>query len=452
MTKQTLCLCATLLISSVALADTGTTTVPGKDLGKTIDKVNYVETDVPGVRLNGYVDVGYTYNFIGAGSQVTNRFSQDSHSAGDFNVNAVKLTLEKPLSDKNELQAGFRVDAMLGEDAAADANDNYSTALLQGLNGDGTQGHASSFFVEQAYVTIRVPYGNGIDFKVGKQVSWLGYEAVERPSNLNITYGNLFQNMTPLSGTGVSAEYKFCDIVDAGLKVTNGWDADTNGGQSFDIGTPVNDGYAIEAKLNIKNKAGNANIQQSVFYTWDSSYLITRDQGVAQYNNGNAVVYDVWGNWAPKCTRDKLLLGFNTDLGFAEIDSWPHANDTTTTTWWGAALYAKYQFNSIYSLAARADYIHTDDSGQKFGAGYPTNGGGSAQNFGGYLAGYNNEDIWSLTLTNGFNIVDNLLLRAEYRVDIGDDVTRTTKLNGFGNPLGTGNIANTVSVEAVYTF
>ncbi len=450
MTKHTLYLCATLLISSVALADTGTTTAPSKDLGKTVDKVNYVETDIPGVKLNGYVDVGYTYNFIGSRSQVTNRFSQDSLPAGDFNVNAVKLTLEKPLSDKNELQAGFRVDAMLGEDAAADSNDNYNFALLQGLNGSGSG--ASSLLIEQAYVTIRAPYGNGIDFKVGKQVTWLGYEVIERPSNLNISYGNLFQNMTPLYGTGVSAEYKFCDMVDAGLKVTNGWNADTNSGQSFDIGTPVYDGYAIEAKLNIKNKAGNANIQQSVYYTWDSSYQITRDQGVAQFNNGNAVVYDVWGNWVPKCTQDKLLLGFNTDLGYAEIESWPHANDTTGTTWWGAALYAKYQFNSIYSLAGRADYIHTDDSGQKFGAGYTSNGGGSQQNFGGYTAGHNNEDIWSLTLTNGFNIVDNLLLRAEYRVDFGDDTTRTTRLNGFGVPLGTSDIANTLSVEAVYSF
>ena len=51
------------LLSGVAFADVGAPTPSAKDLSKMVEKVNYVETDVAGVRLNGYVDVGYIYNF-----------------------------------------------------------------------------------------------------------------------------------------------------------------------------------------------------------------------------------------------------------------------------------------------------------------------------------------------------------------------------------------------------
>jgi len=437
---------ATALISGVALADAGAPAVSAKDLSKAVEKVNYVETDVPGVKLNGYVDVGYTYNFIGKSSYVGNRFGQDSTPAGDFNVNAVKLTLEKPLNNKNELQAGFRVDAMLGEDAGNGLGGNNGSSGSSFGGSSSTIG-SSSLLLEQAYVVIRAPYGNGIDFKVGKQVTWLGYEVIERPSNLNITYGNLFQNMIPLYGTGVSAEYKFNDMVDGGLKINNGWNADSNygvtGNSTLNSHTNTNDGYGIEAKLNIKNKGGNANIQQSIYYSWDSSFQAVNNAR----ENGNVVVYDVWGNWAPKFANDKLLLGFNTDLGYADLHTGNDYNpDNRGTTWWGAALYAKYQFNSIYSLAGRADYIHSDDTGPKFGTGTSTGYNGYDSNH------FNRQDLWSLTLTNSFNIVENLLIRAEYRVDFGDNTTAATSAYHESGTTGSSNIANTVSLEAVYTF
>ncbi len=422
------------LATGSALADVGAPTSTAKDLAKQVDKVNYVETDVPGVKLNGYVDVGYIYNFVGGSSgnnSILNRFHQDSKSAGDFNVNAVKLTLEKPLSDKNELQAGFRVDAMLGEDAMTFNNINFDSG--------------NELFIEQAYVTVRAPWGNGVDFKVGRFVTWLGYEVIERPSNLNISYGNLFQNMIPLFHQGVSAETRFCDLVDGGLAITNGYNSITNSGGSGDIGQQTFDGYAIEAKVNVKNKAGNANIQNSVYYSWDSSYQVVTNPGSVSYNNGNVVIYDVWGNWAPKCMNDKLLLGFNTDLGYAEIDNYNKRNDTTGTTWWGAALYSKYKFTNIFSLAARADYIHTDDSGVKFGDAFPTNGGGKAGSTGGFPYGFNNEDLWSGTLTAAFDVVENLTIRTEYRVDFGDDTVQSAQSH-------TSDIGHTAVVEAVYTF
>ena len=93
-----------------------------KDLKKVIEDqgINYVETAQKGITLSGYVDVSYTEQFggrgtaFGGGQSVGHEFDRNNDN---FNVNAVKIALEKALPDKNEWAAGFRVDAILGSDA-----------------------------------------------------------------------------------------------------------------------------------------------------------------------------------------------------------------------------------------------------------------------------------------------------------------------------------------------
>ena len=436
MNKMIMGLFFAALATGSAIADVGAPAPTAKDLTKQVEKVNFVETDIPGVKLNGYVDVGYIYNFTGGGT-IGTRQAQDGTRSGDFNVNAVKLTLEKPLTDKNELQAGFRVDGIVGEDANA----------FKG--GASTGNNASNILLEQAYVVVRAPWGNGVDFKLGKQVTWLGYEVIERPSNLNITYGNLFQNAIPLYGTGFSAETKFTDLLDGGIKIVNGDSAagDSNNG----FGTK-NDGYAIEAKLNLKNKGGNANWQNSIYYTWDSSGnfanagapAIASPNFVNANENGSALIWDSWGNWAPKFANDKLLLGFNTDLGTAVVNQSATPigalSNNRDTTWFGVAGYAKYKFTDIFSLAARGDYLHGSDAGK-----YAT----WIQNTTKPQDSGRNQDLWSGTLTAAFDVVENLVIRAEYRFDVANNVSSN---NGTDLKSNTDDVAHTVAVQAVYTF
>ncbi len=394
MNKWIASLFAMALVAGVARADVGAPAPSAKDLEKVVEEVNYVETAKAGVVLSGYVDVGYIYNFNGTNGG-TRRGGNDSRAKGDFNVNAVKLTLEKPLTDANEFQAGFRVDLMTGEDVTG----------TNGGFGGAVPGDGNSILVEQAYVAIRAPYGNGIDIKAGKFVTWLGYEVIERPANLNITYGNLFFNAIPLYHTGVSAEYAFNDIVDGGIAVTNGFNNDSS---NFDIGNSE-DGYSVMAKLNITNEGGNANFYNAIYYGFGN--------GSIGATNKDAFVWDSWGNWAPTAFDDKLLLGFNVDLGTYD-----------NQTWWGAALYAKYQFTDIFSLAGRADYLHGDNESGSFNV--PGNNQG----------GFGNTDTWSYTLTAGFDLLENLLVRAEYRVDMDNDFA-------IGSDL-----LHTVALQAVYTF
>ncbi|MDR1192399.1 MAG: porin [Verrucomicrobiales bacterium] len=379
------------LLVSTGLADGGAPAPSAKDLSKAVEKVNYVETDTAGVKLSGYVDVGYIYNFIGKGSYAMSRGynASDSHSGGDFNVNAVKFTLEKSLTEKNEWQAGFRVDTFVGKDWAE---------FVPGAGSD-----ASTLFLQQAYVEFRVPVGNGLDVQFGKMGSILGFEADERPANLNITQG-LNATIDPGPSPGVLATYHVTDSVDVMLGVNNGGGLDNNPGLDTS-----GDGYGF---------TGGVNFHHDNFETQLTGCI--EPWGNEAYTSDNVTVYGVnwWTTWSPKFAADHLLLAFNASYWYAKnldpsVTDYPGSFAT-------AALYAKYQFTDLFSLAGRGEYVNAND--------------GETNNY------------WSFTLTAGFNVAENLLLRAEYRYDTGKDVV-------YNYDTETGNHSgHTVALEAVYTF
>ena len=67
------------------------------------------------------------------------------------------------------------------------------------------------FDLQEAYISARVPIGEGPVIKVGKFVTLLGSEVIESPSNLNYSRGYLFTLAIPLTHTGVLASYSFTD-------------------------------------------------------------------------------------------------------------------------------------------------------------------------------------------------------------------------------------------------
>ena len=74
---------------------------------------------------------------------------------------------------------------MIGEDAnyLADraypnSNSTFGGATAGTGGPNNSDSNSNSLFLEQAYVSIRAPVGNGWDFKAGKFVSILGYEVI----------------------------------------------------------------------------------------------------------------------------------------------------------------------------------------------------------------------------------------------------------------------------------
>ncbi len=376
--------------------------------------------------FSGYVDASYTNEF--GGRDVT-AFSdyRSSEAAGrsfeqydnSFNFDALKLSLEKPLPQENELSAGFRADVMYGSNA------KY-LGRLDPATGDGS----IDFALEQAYVQVRAPVGNGLDFKIGKFVSLLGYESIDTPNNMNFSRGLLFSNMIPLTNTGILAVYKFNDILETDLGFVNGWN------RSDFPQSGLNDfGGAVTGRINITAPGQNANLSNGFIYSPDGASYASPNLGESQ----PVFLYDLWGKWQPQFGDDKLTLGFNFDLGFTDGEEKDDNLPTLTydsnraSTFTGAALYSKYQFTKLFSLAGRAEYLHGNNN-LEF-ANLPIPGNGST-----YTSPGPDVDVYSWTLTAGFDITEHLLARLEYRYDWSTD----TIINGTDQHL--------IAVNVVYSF
>ncbi len=215
--------------------------------------------------------------------------------------------------------------------------------------------------------------------------------------------------------------------------------------------------------MNITNPGKNANICQSFIYSPGGDAINNNQE------NGNVVVYDIWGNWSPTFVANSALtLGFNFDFGYnsqdgnpvdlqaTSVGSVPVANSATphggSETWWGAALYAQYHFSKVFSIEGRGEYLHSSSAfNPLFGATGLTDAVGDS-------IATPSQDDWSATLTATFNIWDNLLTRVEYRADIlsaGSGLTSTGINPGTGlsqTVLNGSSVQNEVSLEAVYSF
>ena len=441
MKKQISTIMTAALVAFVATSMADSTPEASAQDTKKMVQNNFVETAHKGIKLSGYVDAGYSYNFNGQPQQVVaGREGVDTAYKGDFNLYAVKIALEKALTSENKAQAGFRTDVMIGEDA------NYLINRESGISrSDNSENNDSNaLFLEQAYVAIRAPVGNGWDFKVGKFVSILGYEVIERPANMNVTYGLLWQQF-PLYYTGVLSSYRFDDYVDAKIGVVNGSNSDNN--TTTGLG---GDGCAVLAALNVTAPGGNANWSNNFQYSSNAESNTADTQtgasstSVGKLNNssgtGYTFIYNSWGNWAPKFADDKLLFAFNSVLGTANSNNSQNSSaglgNSGGATWYGAGAYAKYQFNDWFSLSSRGEYLGGNNMGLV--SSYPP---------------YSEAGLswWEYTLTAGFNVIDNLLIRAEYRMDWGTNSTQGNLNNVQDSGFGSGP-SYYAGAEIVYSF
>jgi len=186
---------------TVALAATGVVSLAS---AVQADESHPVNTALSSTTLSGYVDTSAIWNF-GSGTEVAKRYVNTGADRQDgFNLNSVKLQFEKPI-DEGTWSAGYKVESLFGPDAVA----------LPGRV-------ANNVALKQAYVALRAPVGNGIDFKVGQFDPVVGYETVDSYANPNYSRSYAVQNLQPLGHTGVLASYQVNDIIGVSAGVANG--------------------------------------------------------------------------------------------------------------------------------------------------------------------------------------------------------------------------------------
>src|ERR1017187_416285 len=161
------------------------------------EKMSQVQTALSNTTLSGYVDVAATWRpGTDSGPGGGPNIPAYSFAKNDgFSLNAVDIALDKPM-DESPWASGYHVELMFGPDATpASLGPNSTIANIR-----------------QAYISLRTPVGNGIDWKVGVFDTIIGYESTSDPLNPNYTrsYG---YSIEPTTHTGVLATYKVADVL-----------------------------------------------------------------------------------------------------------------------------------------------------------------------------------------------------------------------------------------------
>lgn len=188
MNKWTLGLAAVGLVSltSAVRADESAKTTP-------------LLTALSATTISGYVDTSAVWN-PGTGNLSPAPYRFNAGKQDGFNLDSVDLKIAKPL-EEGQWSAGYVADLFFGPDA--ELVNNGDTA------GSGT---GISGIVRQAYLNLRMPVGNGIDWKIGRFDCPIGYESTDAYKDPNWTrsYGYTFE---PTEHTGIMAEYKINDMI-----------------------------------------------------------------------------------------------------------------------------------------------------------------------------------------------------------------------------------------------
>ena len=168
-------------------------------------------TALSATTISGYVDTSAIWLFDTGNSLVGRSFDGPDKQDG-FNLNVVKLQLEKPLDDSG-WAAGYTVGLLFGPDA---------NTLASASSGEAS----SDFAVKNACVTLRAPVGNGLTFKAGVWDTLVGYEVLEAGNNPN--YSRSFgYYIEPIIHTGLLASYPVANWLSLSAGVADRGDANS---------------------------------------------------------------------------------------------------------------------------------------------------------------------------------------------------------------------------------
>ena len=133
---------------------------------------NQVLTAVSGTTVSGYVDVSMNWQFGDLKTSSGRSLVNNANHQNGFNVDAVKIGFGKALEDDaSTWDAGYQADLIFG-----DLANIYSAGRL-----------ASNIALQNAYVDLRVPIGNGLDIRAGLFQTIVGYENDDAYLNPNIS-------------------------------------------------------------------------------------------------------------------------------------------------------------------------------------------------------------------------------------------------------------------------
>lgn len=307
--------------------------------------------------LSIYLQGGYTFNFENPDSQ-ENDLRVFDHRANNFTFDLAQIQFAK---DAPAGGVGYKLKISAAETA------KFIHALGLGIKSGENPKDTEPFDLTEAYVSYVAPLGKGIRFDFGKMATYHGAEVIEARDNPNYSRSFLFNFAIPFTHTGLKVSYPFSDTLNASVHIVNGWDNFEDNNKGKTIGVSV--GYTpVEQFSTIVNLM----------------YGPEKDDN----NHDNRFLFDWVGTVKPIKNLTFLL---NADYATEEHS----APDGGMAKWYGIAGIAKYDFSDRYSLSMRVEYFKDQDGVRT----------GTAQ------------ALKEITITPEIRLVQNLILRPEYRHD-----------------------------------
>ncbi len=304
-----------------------------------------------------------------------------------FNLNRAKVRIDKPLTEEN-WAAGYRLDLWFGPDAEL-----FGTHHSRGVPG------SEDFAIQQAYVALRAPVGNGLDFKMGVFDTVIGYESHDNVNNPNYTRSWGY-TIEPSTHTGLLATYQVMESLGVSVGVANTASPRINDRAQF--------GVQADNALGLPE---GANAQAESYKTYMGSVALTAPEsmgflqgstlyagvvnGFHSFNGGNQANYYLGATLATPVKGVKVGAAFDyrdlhQDIGATTFDS----SD------WAASLYASFAATEKLSFHARGEYFRPRSSEEI--AGVQTVG---------------KDKIFAVTGTVQYDLWKNVLTRLEIRWD-----------------------------------
>lgn len=307
-----------------------------------------VQTTTSSITLSGYVDTSLEWDNGEDYSNFGGSIPFRSGKADGFNLNVVKVSLEKAL-DEAQWASGYRVDLLFGPDAVG-----YNPSV----NGDQNQ----DVGIKQAYVALRTPVGNGIDWKMGVFDTIIGYEVFESGSNPNFTrsYG---WGIEPTQHTGLLGTYRVTDTI------------------------AVAGGVANSEFAGINAKDANSSDK-----TWLGSVAVTAPEDMGFLSGSTVYAGAVLGsagdqdNYYLGATVNTPVTGLKAGIAYDQAQELGGGPGDA----WSVALYLSFQASEKLTLHGRAEKLELNNGG---------------------------DDIWALTATAQYDLWANVISRAELRYD-----------------------------------
>src|SRR6266480_4730188 len=343
--------------------------------------MSQLQTAVSSTVLSGFVDTSIIWKPGTGDANLPGRAFDGVGKLDGFNLNLVDVTLEKPLSE-DQWAAGYRVDLLFGPDAVG-----YNVSV----GNNGILNNNSDFGIRQAYVSLRVPAGNGIDFKVGTFTEILGYEDLFSYANPNYSRSFGWQ-LEPTQQTGLLASYKASDAVSISAGIANTWNAGINARATRFAGPATESEKTYMASVSITAPESWGFLSGSAWYAGLIDGLAGNSQDTTSLYAGGSLKTPVEGLSVGAAFDYRFGGPSAATVAYAGGNSWAYA----------IAGYASFQANEKWKFNIRGDYTEgTDGTFYDRGA-----------------AGKNLQNrLGALTITSDYALWANVVSRAELRWD-----------------------------------